>query len=192
MKPSHEQFEAILKNDGYSYVVKSKESVKIDRDFPNLPEWHADEFDEWRYEIFADSTVILFDYKASTYKIMLNMGDADCNDGYFGGVFDGNNDKVLDILSTGDMETTLESLKTDDTKLNDEFVKKLSPYLESLRIEFENDTEFEYLVFKVLVEADEFSCRQMDEYFEDCDDYDCEDTDDASGEQKIDNNEQKN
>lgn len=185
MKPSVQQFEEILKSDGYSYVVKSKDTEDIDIDFPNLPDWHKEGFEEWRQDEFGKVDVISFDHKDSNYKLLLNGGIPDCNDGYFGVVFDENNDKLLDILSTGDMETTLQSLKTDDTKLDDAFSKKLSPYLECFSIMFENKTEFEFLVFKIM--HDEFlrNCSyDMEDYLEENyedgdDDADAEDAKDA-------------
>lgn len=117
-----------------------------------MPDWHRDEFEEWRHEILPDADVISFEYKGSNYKLLRNMGDADCNDGNFGAVLDGNNDKVLDVISSGDMETTLQSLKTDETKISDELQAKLSPYLRYFEVVLHGNTEFEYVVFKVFVE----------------------------------------
>lgn len=151
--PSSKEFREILNEDGFAYVVTCKETEPIEIDFPNLPDWHKDEFEDWRQEMLPDSTVIWFEYKASNYKLLVNLGDADCNDGTFGALFDANNDKILDVSSTGDMESTLDLLKhEDDAKLDDNFLKKLSPYLEYFAIILENKTELEYLVFKVLVQ----------------------------------------
>lgn len=79
-------------------------------------------------------------------------GIVDTNDGIFGGVFDGNNDKIIDIIPSGDCETTIQSLKTDDIKINDDLPTKLSPYLEFFRFVRNNYTGFENVVFKVLAE----------------------------------------
>lgn len=148
------KFREILNTDGYEYILISKNTEPIDINFPNLPHWHKEEFDEWRHEILPDATVIWFEYKGSQYKLLRNMGDADCNDGSFGALFDGNDDKILDLLSTGDMETTIESLKNDDTTMDADFSTKLTPYLRFFEVILKNNTQFEYLVFKVLVEND--------------------------------------
>lgn len=50
------------------------------------------------------------------------------------------------------METTLQSLKTDEVKISDDLQAKLSPYLEYFEVVLPNNTEFEYVVFKVFVE----------------------------------------
>ena len=151
-RPTSDKFREILNSDGYAYTVTSKQREPIDINYPNLPRWHKDEFEEWRHEILPDATVICFEHNGSNYKLTVNMGDADCNDGNFGAVFDGNNEKVLDLLSTGDMETTLESLINNDPKLADDFIKKLAPYLEVFEVVLANHTAFEYLVFKILAE----------------------------------------
>lgn len=164
--PSSKEFKEILNNDGYAYVVKSKSTVPIDINFPNLPTWHKEEFEEWRHEILPDATVILFEYKEQNYKLLRNMGDPDCNDGAFGALFDENNDKILDLLSTGDMETTIRSEKNDDTKLDQDFATKFSPYLQYFEIVFGNYTEFEYLVFKVLFDNGYlYDIDEMDDRF---------------------------
>lgn len=151
-RPTSDRFREILNNDGYTYTVTSKQREPIDINYPNLPQWHKDEFEEWRHEILPDATVISFEYNGSNYKLTVNMGDADCNDGDFGAVFDDNNEKVLDILSTGDMETTIKSLINNDPKLADDFIKKLPSYLEFFEVVLANHTAFEYLVFKILAE----------------------------------------
>lgn len=127
--PSTKDFIDLLSSDGYTYTVKSKTSEPIDINFPNMPDWHRAEFEEWRHEILPDATVISFEYKGSDYKLVANMGDADCNDGTFGALFDANGDKILDLLSTGDMETTIKSLKEDDAKIDGDLSTKLEPYL---------------------------------------------------------------
>lgn len=151
-KVSSNNFREILKNDGYAYTLTSKTTEPIDVNFPNMPDWHREEFEEWRHEILPDADVIWFEYNGVSYKILRNMGDADCNDGNFGAVFDGNNDKVMDVISSGDMETTLHSLKTDEPKISDELQAKLAPNLRYFEVVLHGNTEFEYVVFKVFVE----------------------------------------
>lgn len=150
-KVTSDRFKEVLKADGYTYIVKSKDKEPIDKDFPNLPTWHKEEFDEWRHKILPEATVIRFEYNESEYKLFINMGNGDCNDGTFGALFDVNNEKVLDLISSGDMESTVESLK-DDTKIADDFGTELSPYLSFFAVILKNSTELEYLVFKILVE----------------------------------------
>lgn len=151
-RPTSDRFREIIRNDGHTYTVSSKQSEPIDINYPNLPSWHKDEFEEWRHEILPDATVVCFEYNGANYKLTVNMGDMDCNDGNFGAVFDGNNEKVLDLLSTGDMETTIKSQKNNDPKLDDDFIEKLAPYWEYFEVVLANHTEFEYLVFKILVD----------------------------------------
>lgn len=184
-RPTGELFEEILKNDGYEYVMTSKSTEPIDINFPNLPEWHRDEFEEWRQDMLPDVNIFCFEYKGSNYKLLKNNGDADCNDGMFGACFDGNNDKILDLLSTGDMETTIQSLKSDDIKLTDDLISKLSPYLQFFEVVLGNNTELEYLIFKILAEN---NCLYD---FYGIDDRYCEDSeyDDDEEEQKGDKEE---
>lgn len=162
---SSKNFKEILKNDGYSYVLISKNPLPLDLNFPNLPEWHEEEFEEYGNEMLPVSNDIRFEYKGSNYKLLSNVGDADSNDGSFGALFDDNNEKILDILSTGDNETTMQSLKTDDPKICDDLAAKLKPYLRYNILL--NNKELEYLVFKVLVET---QCLFGLAYFDDEDD----------------------
>lgn len=148
-KQSSENFREILKNDGHAYVLTSKTSEPIDINFPNLPDWHKEDFEEWRHEILSETTVIRFEYKGSNFKLLRNAGDLDCHDGNFGAVFDGNNDKILDLISSEDMETTIQSLRTDDTKISDDLSTELSPYLRYFVAVLHNSTEFEYVIFKI-------------------------------------------
>lgn len=151
-KRSSNDFRRILKNDRCTYVVKSKHKEPIDINCPNLPTWHKEEFEEWRHEILPDANVVSFEYNGSEYKLLINMGDGDCNDGSFGALFDANNEKVLDVISSGDMESTIDSLKDDDVKIGDDLRTGILPYLEFFAIILRNSTELEYLVFKVMVE----------------------------------------
>lgn len=155
-KASSVQFKEILKNDGYTYILKSKSSERIDMNFPNLPDWYKGEFKEWRPEMLLEATVTCFEYNGSDYKLYNNVGDADCSDGNFGAVFDENNEKVLDVISSGEMETLMKSLKSDDANISDDLIAQLSPYLQYFEVVLANNTEFEYVVFKVLVENNSF------------------------------------
>lgn len=150
---SCDEFKELLKSDGFEYVVTSKHSEPITIDFPNLPEHHKSEFDEWRREQLPDSTVIWFEYKGLKYKLLRNMGVPDCNDGTFGAVYDENNVQILNLISSGDMETTIQSLKIDDQQLDEAFSKKIAPYVSCFEILLQTKTVLEYLAFKVLVET---------------------------------------
>lgn len=153
MKIDSSNFIEILKNDGYAYVLTSKSTELIDKNFPNMPNYHKRRMENSSYESeLPDADVFCFEYRGSSYKILRDMGDLDCNDGNFGAVFDGNNDQVLDIISSGDMETTMKSLKADDKEISDDLQEKLSPYLLFFDAVLHNNTELEYVVFKVLVE----------------------------------------
>lgn len=151
-KPTAEAFLEILKNDGFTYTVTSKQSEPIDRNFPNLPNWHKEEFEEWRHEILPDSKVICFEYQGLNYKLSFNNGDPDCNDGMFGAVYDGNKEIIVDLKSTGDMETTIESVTAEDKVIDNDHQAKLEPYLVFFEMVLHKKTELEYLVFKVMFE----------------------------------------
>lgn len=151
-KPTPEAFSEILKNDDISFTVTSNETEPIEVNFPNLPDWHKEEFDEWRHEILPDSKVVCFEYEGSNYKLRINNGDADCNDGMFGALYDDDDEIIVNLKSTGDMETTIESVKDDDEEIDSDLSEQLSPYLQYFEVILENNTELEYLVFKVLLE----------------------------------------
>lgn len=85
--PSSEKFREILKEDGYVYVVTSKDTEPIHINFPNLPEWYEDDL-EYHRELLPQSTVICFEYKTLNYKLLVNTGNPDCNNGVFGALFD--------------------------------------------------------------------------------------------------------
>ncbi|XP_031639573.1 uncharacterized protein LOC116351596 [Contarinia nasturtii] len=154
-RPTAEAFLEILKNDGYSYAVTSKESEPIDINFPNLPDWHKEPaYDEWRSEMLPHSKIICFEYNGSTFKLRVNNGDPESHDGMFGALYDESNEKIVDLKSTGDMETTIESLKDGDRDLDNDFSTKLEPYLSVFEIVLDKKTEFEYLIFKHLAEND--------------------------------------
>lgn len=153
-KPTAEAFSKILKNDGLSYAVTSKQSEPIDIDFPNLPDWHKRDFEEWRQEMLPNSKVTHFEYEGLNYKLRLNNGDPDCNDGMFGALYDESDRIIANLESTGDMETTIASLKDGDKVIDNDRRDQLKPYLAFFEIVLAESTELEYLVFKVLFEND--------------------------------------
>lgn len=175
-KLSCDEFKELLKSDGFEYVVTSKDSEPIVITFPNLPEHHKCEFDEWRRDMLPDSTVIWFEYKGLKYKLLRNMGSPDCNDGTFGAVYDENNVQIANLTSTGDMETTIQSLKVNDEQLDDAFSKKIAPYVSCFDIILQTNSVLEYLIFKVSVETGgSYDPSVIDERYDSDDDDDSED-----------------
>lgn len=148
---SRVEYEEITKNDGCPYKIVSKDLEQIEKDFPNLPEWHGEEFEELWHEVLPKTLVICFEYNGLKYKLRNNTGEPECHDGNFGAVYDVNNEKVMDVISSEDLETTLQSLKTDDPQLSDDILAKFSSYWEYSLV-LHNNTELEYVVFKILVE----------------------------------------
>lgn len=64
---------------------------------------HTYVFDCWKF-IGADNQQL-------ELRMVLNEGDADCNDGFWGAVWERNTQElVVNILSSGDMETTIEAI----------------------------------------------------------------------------------
>ena len=83
-------------------------------DCPNIPEHHVfhaeDGLDIGRYYWF-DFDIVGADNERIQLRMALNEGDADCNDGFWGAVWERNTgERVVDILSSGDMETTIEAV----------------------------------------------------------------------------------
>lgn len=149
---SSDDFREIFKNDGYSYVLTSKSTEPIDINFPNMPDWYKDEWEQWIRDSLPDVDVVHFEYKGSNYKLLRNAAEPFCSEGNFGALFNSNDEKILDIISFGDMQTLIHSLKADDTKIGDDLLAKISPYVQHIEVHLHNNTELEYLVFKVLVE----------------------------------------
>lgn len=150
---SSTNFREIFKNDGFNYVLISKSTEPIDINFPNMPSWYKDEWESWVRDSLPNVDVICFEYKGSNYKVVRNASECINNEGNFGALFDSNNDKILDIVSSGDCETTIQSLKIDDVTISDDLLQQVSPYLRYIEVFLHNHTEFEYVVFKVLVES---------------------------------------
>lgn len=149
-----EYFSEILKND--ECVLISKSSDRMEMNFPNMPNWYKEEWDEWCYDVTPYADVICFEYKGSSYKLFRNAGDPDLSfgtlfDGNFGAVFHDSKDKALDILCSPDLKTTIQSLKTGDRKIIDKLVIKLTPYLKKFKAVLDNNMELEYVAFKILV-----------------------------------------
>lgn len=91
-------------------------------DIPNTPEWHSDQDDyddpadfldrlselecEW-----VDFDIIEANHQSLPLRMVFNWGDGDCNDGFWGAVWERNTEElVANIFSTGDCETTIEAV----------------------------------------------------------------------------------
>ncbi|MEH2089519.1 MAG: hypothetical protein V7K61_22860 [Nostoc sp.] len=87
-------------------------------DCPNTPEHHIENA---RYSsgylrqvgkyYWFDFDIFGSDAKLISLRMVVNEGDADCNDGRWGAVWERNTKElVANILSTGDMETTIKAV----------------------------------------------------------------------------------
>lgn len=91
-------------------------------DIPNTPIQHTDEDDysdpadflehltslecEW-----VDFDIIDANHQSLPLRMVFNWGDGDCNDGFWGAVWERNTEElVANILSTGDCETTIRAV----------------------------------------------------------------------------------
>ncbi|GGA06186.1 hypothetical protein [Okeania sp. KiyG1] len=88
-------------------------------DCPNIPEHHlyhtegrkeALDYHIGRYYWF-DFDILRIDGLLLPLRMVFNEGDADCNDGFWGVVFDRNTEEIIsNIISSGDCETTVEAI----------------------------------------------------------------------------------
>jgi len=88
-------------------------------DCPNIPEHHLyhaqghendPNYDMGMYYWF-DFDIVGMDGLSLPLRMVLNIGDADCNDGYWGAIWERNKEEIIaNIISSGDMETTLEAI----------------------------------------------------------------------------------
>lgn len=91
-------------------------------DIPNTPIQHSDQDDyddpadfleslselecEW-----VDFDIIEANHQSLELRMVFNWGDGDCNDGFWGAVWERNTEElVANIFSTGDCETTIEGV----------------------------------------------------------------------------------
>ncbi|NEP76913.1 MAG: hypothetical protein F6K39_01230 [Okeania sp. SIO3B3] len=88
-------------------------------DCPNIPEHHlyhaegckeALDYHIGRYYWF-DFDIVGTDGKFLPLRMVFNEGDADCNDGFWGVVWERNTEEIIaNIISSGDCETTVEAI----------------------------------------------------------------------------------
>lgn len=83
-------------------------------DCPNIPEHHVyhaqNGLDIGKYYWF-DFNIVGSDDETMQLRMVVNVGDADCNDGLWGAVWERNTKElVANIISSGDMETTIEAI----------------------------------------------------------------------------------
>lgn len=118
-------------------------------DIPNTPEWHSDEdawddpadFVERLSELeceWIDFDIIDANHQSLPLRMVFNWGDGDCNDGFWGGVWERNTEElVANISSTGDCETTIEAVSK---QYIDRYQSQetLIPIDDSSKLEFDN------------------------------------------------------
>jgi hypothetical protein len=78
----------------------------------------VDYFNHTGQYYWVDFDVINSDEVLTKLRMVVNEGDADCNDGQWGEVWQRNTGKkIADILSTGDMKTTVQTCSSELEKL---------------------------------------------------------------------------
>ncbi|NES07956.1 MAG: hypothetical protein F6K22_37325 [Okeania sp. SIO2F4] len=85
-------------------------------DCPNIPEHHSyeatgdEDYDAGRY-FWLDFDIVGMDGKFLPLRMVFNEGDADCNDGFWGVVWERNTEEIIaNIINSGDCETTIEAI----------------------------------------------------------------------------------
>ena len=88
-------------------------------DCPNIPDHHLfdaeteednPDYDTGRYDWF-DFDIVGMDGEFLPLRMVCNVGDADCNDGFWGVVWERNTEDIIaNIISSGDCETTIEAI----------------------------------------------------------------------------------
>ncbi len=93
-------------------------------DCPNTPEQHGEDLDGYDDDFvtdhlemliceWVDFDIISLDNQFLPLRMVFNWGDGDCNDGFWGAVWERNTEElVANILSTGDCETTIEAVSS--------------------------------------------------------------------------------
>ncbi|NET41181.1 hypothetical protein [Okeania sp. SIO2B3] len=95
-------------------------------DCPNIPEHHFSDaeieednpdYDTGRYYWF-DFDIVGMDGLLLPLRMVFNEGDADCNDGFWGIVWERNTEEIIaNIISSGDGETTVEAISKQDINM---------------------------------------------------------------------------
>ncbi|MEH2367092.1 hypothetical protein [Nostoc sp.] len=130
--------EAFTCTDTFDEMILSIRSVSIlgkcstakYLECPNIPDHHRENarfyyrehpskyFDNIGQYYWVDFDIITSDKLTIKLRMVVNGGDADCNDGQWGEVWQRNTGKpVAQILSTGDMETTVQTSSSELGKL---------------------------------------------------------------------------
>ncbi|WP_100901819.1 hypothetical protein [Nostoc flagelliforme] len=130
--------EAFTCTDTFDEMILSIRSVSIlgkcstakYLECPNIPDHHRENarlyyrehplkyFDNIGKYYWVDFDIITSDKLTIKLRMVVNAGDADCNDGQWGEVWQPNTGKpVAQILSTGDMETTVQTTSSELDKL---------------------------------------------------------------------------
>ncbi|MEH2027218.1 hypothetical protein [Nostoc sp.] len=131
--------EALTWMDTFDEMILSIRSVSIlgkcstakYLECPNIPDHHRENvrlygghrskyFDDIGQYYWVDFDIITSDKLTMQLRMVVNEGDADCNDGQWGEVWQRNTGKpVAQILSTGDMDTTVQTSSSELDKLVD-------------------------------------------------------------------------
>ena len=90
-------------------------------------------------------------YKIET-RIVFNEGDADCNDGFWGEVWERNTqDLIANILNTGDCETTIEAVSNNFINLYKPYNIDIDKVFEGRwNIKYKNNLQLEQLIGLVI------------------------------------------
>ncbi|MGB3513928.1 MAG: hypothetical protein WBA93_32915 [Microcoleaceae cyanobacterium] len=132
-------------------------STALYLDCPNIPDhhlYHAEghkddpDYDMGRYFWF-DFDIVGMDGEYLPLRMVFNEGDADCNDGFWGVVWERNTEEIIaNIISSGDMETTVEviSKKHIDMYESQEIVVPTIFYNTIVA----NDTKLEKILYLVM------------------------------------------
>lgn len=123
-------------------------------DCPNMPNHYLDKIQDRSSLVsnplgpayyWFDFDIVSSDQALIKLRMAVNSGDADCNDGYWGAVWTRKRGElVANILSTGDMETTIQVV-------SDKYIDLYKPYNSWMpfgksRKRYANDLELEKLI----------------------------------------------
>ncbi|MEM8827878.1 MAG: hypothetical protein AAGE96_00805 [Cyanobacteria bacterium P01_G01_bin.19] len=121
---------------------------------PNIPNHHLEySTSSPRYlastgrYYWLDFKIVDAERKAIAIRIIFNEGDADCNDGFWGAVWETNTQQAIaNIVSTGDCETTIEEIPNQFTNVYARYDLENIPRGGFWDIVCANDTQMEQLI----------------------------------------------
>jgi hypothetical protein len=148
------------------HLVRNLGACSTDKyiDCPNMPEHHVENADSLgdQFEYFSSTgKYYWFDFDIEDkekvilqLRMVFNEGSADCNDGFWGAVWDRNTAEIIaNIMSTGDSESTIEVispsyldiLEAQQNWILTDFEDDQDPLLCDL-LEYANDQNLEKLI----------------------------------------------